>query len=139
MKVVIYTDGGARGNPGPGAFAYLLFDPAGREVFSGKEFLGVVTNNVAEYRAVIAALEEARRRGAREVELFTDSELVAKQLAGHYKVKQAHLAALVVKVRDLELSFEKVRYSNLPRTHERIARADGLVNEAIDEALERGR
>ena len=139
MKFKIYTDGGSRGNPGPGAFAFLIFDEAGHLVTCHKECLGVTTNNTAEYRGVLAALEEAKKRGAQDIDLFTDSELVSRQLVGKYKIKQPHLRALATKVREVETFFKEVTYTHLPREHEKIQMADELVNQAIDDAMIKSR
>ena len=87
-------DGGSRGNPGPGASGYVLIDPAGKEVESRGEFLGPVTNNVAEYRALLAGLEAATRLSARPLEIRMDSELVVRQMTGEYRVKNQGLKAL---------------------------------------------
>src|SRR5258705_3601038 len=87
-------DGGARGNPGPGALGYALFDPAGREVEARGEYLGAVTNNVAEYRALIAGLEAAAAQGASMLSVLMDSELVVRQMKGEYRVKHEGLKPL---------------------------------------------
>jgi len=139
MKFQIYTDGGSRGNPGPSAFAFLIFDTSGQMVAAHKECIGVTTNNVAEYRAIVASLEEARKRGAQEVESFMDSELACRQLQGKYKVNQPHLKVLVEKVRILATSFKKITYNHVPRENEKIQLADSLVNDALDEAALRRR
>jgi len=139
MKFQIYTDGGSRGNPGPSAFAFLIFDHSGNLVTLHKECIGVTTNNVAEYRAIVASLEEARKRGAEEVESFMDSELACRQLQGKYKVNQPHLKVLVEKVRNLATAFKKITYNHVRRENENIQLADSLVNEALDEAALRGR
>jgi ribonuclease HI len=108
-------------------------------VAAHKECIGVTTNNVAEYRAILASLEEAKRRGAAEVESFMDSELACRQLQGKYKVNQPHLKVLVGKVRDLTAGFKRITYNHVPRENERIQLADSLVNEALDEAALRSR
>jgi ribonuclease HI len=134
MKFEIYTDGGARGNPGPAAYGFLIFNSKGELIASHKKYLGVATNNVAEYQAIIASLEEAKRRGAQEVASFMDSELACRQLQGKYKVRQPHLQALHTKVRHLEASFKKITYTHVRRENEKIQMADALVNDALDEA-----
>jgi ribonuclease HI len=131
MGLSIYTDAGARGNPGPAAIAVLVFRD-GRLVKQHGEYIGEVTNNQAEYRAIIKALELAHSMGAKELELFTDSELVARQLKGTYKVKDAKLKPLHEKVKALEKGFEKVSYSSVPRGNLRIWLADKLVNKILD-------
>lgn len=145
MKLVIYTDGGARGNPGPAGIGVVIYfptlpaRPAGGEgegkggVKKFSKFLGPRTNNEAEYEAVIAALEEAVDLGADEIELRLDSELVARQLKNIYKTKNHRMQALVLRVRNLETRFKNVSYQNIPREKNELA--DKLVNEAIDNNL----
>ena len=137
MKYQIYTDGGARGNPGPAAYGFAIFNSKDELVTLGKKYLGTATNNVAEYQAIIASLEEAKRRGALEIDSFMDSELACRQLQGRYKVKQPHLKVLVEKVKALETAFKKITYTHVPRENERIQMADALVNEALDEVGKR--
>ena len=127
----IYTDAGARGNPGPAAIAVLVFQE-GNLLKQHGEYIGVATNNQAEYRAVIKALELAHSMGAKEIHLFTDSELVARQLKGSYRVKDAKLKPLHGQAKALEKGFEKVTYSSLPRGNLRIWLADNLVNKVLD-------
>lgn len=128
-KLQIYTDGGARGNPGPGGIGAVIW--SGNELIGRhKKYIGVATNNQAEYKAVILALEEAKKLGASELEFFLDSELVVKQLRQEYKVKDKELAPLFVQAWNLGFSFKKVTYTHIPR--EKNKEADKLVNEAID-------
>lgn len=132
QKLQIYTDGGARGNPGPAGIGVVIWfgnELAGRH----KSYIGEATNNQAEYKAVILALLEAKKLGAEEAECFLDSELVVKQLNREYKVKDKDLAPLFVQVWNLSLGFKKVTFQHVPR--EKNKEADKLVNEAIDEAL----
>lgn len=129
-----YTDGGARGNPGPAAIGVVLLDEKGQVVAEVSKYIGQATNNVAEYLAVVYALQEALYRKASRVVINTDSQLVAKQIMGKYKVKDQNL----LKFRDLILNlfrgFDKVEVREIPR--EENDKADGLVNRAIDlEAL----
>ncbi|MBU0570622.1 MAG: ribonuclease HI family protein [Candidatus Omnitrophica bacterium] len=129
-----YTDGGARGNPGPAAIGVVLLDEKGQVVAEVSKYIGQATNNVAEYLAVVYALQEALYRKASKVVINTDSQLVAKQIMGKYKVKDQNL----LKFRDLILNlfrgFDKVEVREIPR--EENDKADGLVNRAIDlEAL----
>jgi ribonuclease HI len=131
MMLSIYTDAGARGNPGPAAIAVLIFEGS-KLVKQHGEYIGSATNNQAEYKAVIKALELAHSLEAKEFELFTDSELVARQLAGKYKVKDAKLKPLYEQAKALEKNFEKVSYSSLPRSNLRIWLADKLVNKILD-------
>ncbi len=132
MSVIIYTDGGARGNPGPaGAGAVILKDGVVAEI---KEYLGPVqTNNWAEYEAVVLALEKAKSLGfTGDIEFRLDSKLVVEQLLGNWKIKEPTLKPQVAKVRELLKDFGTVRFSYIPR--EENAEADRLVNEAIDNA-----
>jgi len=130
VKVVVHVDGGSRGNPGPAAVAAVATDEAGDELAERNAYIGETTNNVAEYRAVLLALELARDLGANEVEVVNDSELVARQIGGEYKVKQAHLKPLHAQVMDELRSFDRWAVRNVRR--ELNARADELVNEALD-------
>jgi len=126
-------DGGARGNPGPGAAAYALYDDQGREVEARGAFLGAVTNNVAEYRALLAGLEASRRRGLKALTVCLDSELVVRQMRGEYRVKNAGLKPLHAAAVKVAGAFEHIRFKEVPR--EENARADRLVNETLDKAL----
>jgi ribonuclease HI len=128
-------DGGSRGNPGPGALGYVLCDPRGREIEARGEYLGVCTNNVAEYRSLIAGLGAAARHGARTVVVRMDSELVVRQMMGQYKVKNAGLKPLYAEARTAVTQVGVVRFESVPRDDN--GRADGLVNEALDQALRR--
>jgi len=127
----VYTDAGARGNPGPAAIAVLFFEGT-RLVKQHGEYIGTATNNQAEYRAVIKALELAHSMGLKELELFTDSELIARQLKGTYKVKDAKLKPLHEQAKALEKDFAKISYSSVMRTNLRIWLADKLVNKILD-------
>jgi ribonuclease HI len=132
-KVVVHVDGGARGNPGPAAVAAVAADPDGAPLVERSEYIGEATNNVAEYRAVLLALELARELGAREVEIVNDSELVARQIGGQYKVKHAGLKPLYQETIEKLREFDAWKVRNVRR--EQNERADELVNEALDEAL----
>jgi ribonuclease HI len=127
----IRTDGGARGNPGPAAIGVVIEDSKGAVVKSFGRYIGETTNNQAEYQALVAALEEVKTLGAKEVHCYLDSELVVKQLRQEYKVKDKGLASLFVKAWNLSQSFNKVTYTSVPR--ERNSAADSLVNQALDE------
>lgn len=136
-----YTDGGARGNPGPAGIGAVIqkFNEMTQEyqtVQTVKQYLGPTTNNQAEYRALIAALEAATELGATEVECFLDSELVVRQLNGEYRVKDSDLAPLFLKVWNLGTGFKKINYHHIRREYNK--EADRLVNEAIDEHLRNG-
>jgi ribonuclease HI len=130
VKLVIHVDGGARGNPGPAAAAASIAREDGELLDEATELLGAASNNVAEYRAVLLALRRARELGASEVELINDSELVAKQLNGEYKVKHPAMLALFTEVRSALRGFERWSIRSVPR--EQNARADALVNRALD-------
>jgi ribonuclease HI len=128
--LIIYTDGGARGNPGPAGIGAYATDPAGQVVFELSRYLGETTNNQAEYQAVIDALERAHGLGAHTIDFFLDSELVVKQMRREYKVKDAGLAQQFLKVNNLLTHFGKVTFSHVRR--EKNKQADRLVNEAVD-------
>jgi len=129
------ADGGSRGNPGPGALGYVLCDASGAEVEARGEFLGTCTNNVAEYRALLAGLEAASRHGVRSLVVRMDSELVVRQMLGQYKVKNEGLKPLHAAARTAVAKLGSVRFESVPRDDN--GRADALVNEALDEALRR--
>ena len=128
----VFSDGGARGNPGPAAVGVLVCDEHGEMLKEFKETIGEATNNIAEYRAVLRGLELAHELGIQEVEYFVDSELVARQLSGEYRIKSAHLKDLVLQVKEQEKLFRKVVYQQVPRTHEKIKHVDRLVNRALN-------
>ncbi|MHB8641548.1 MAG: ribonuclease HI family protein [Gaiellaceae bacterium] len=130
MKARLSTDGGARGNPGPAAFGYVLEAEDGTVLDARGETIGVATNNVAEYRALIAGLEAALERGVSELEVVSDSELVVKQMRGEYKVKNEALRALSLQASRLARELGRVEYSAVRREHNELA--DKLVNEALD-------
>jgi ribonuclease HI len=130
--IVIYTDGGARGNPGPAGAGFQILDD-GKLVFEGREFLGEKqTNNWAEYEAVAIALAEAKRLGLtdRTLEIRMDSKLVVEQVSGNWKIKEPTLRPQVAKVRALLADFAGFRFVHIPR--EENTEADRLVNEALD-------
>jgi ribonuclease HI len=132
-RLKTYSDGGARGNPGPAAAAYLILTEEGKVVKKDSLFLGKRTNNQAEYMALIAALETAASLGTREVVSHLDSELVSKHLSGEYKVSNPNLQKLWKEANELRRRFEKIRFVNLPRTNKYIQEADKLVNETLDQ------
>lgn len=129
---VIHVDGGARGNPGPAGIAAVLTGPDGDLLAEEGRYVGEATNNVAEYRAVLLGLELARAAGVREVELVGDSELVARQIGGQYKVKHEGLRPLHREVMAALRGFDGWSMRTVPRAQN--ARADALVNEALDTA-----
>jgi len=132
MKVIVHVDGGSRGNPGPAAAACVVSSPAGEVLDESAQLLGIVTNNVAEYRALLLGLARARAAGAEEVELVNDSELIARQVQGIYKVKHAAMRPLHREAMDALGTFKRWSIHTVPRAQN--AHADELVNAALDEA-----
>ena len=130
MKLVVQVDGGARGNPGPAAVGVVVSTPDGEVLDEIGEVIGVATNNVAEYRGLLLGLERARALGATEVEVVNDSQLVARQVMGDYKVKHAGLKPLHQQALAALRGFDRWSIRSVPR--ERNARADALVNAALD-------
>jgi ribonuclease HI len=130
MKAKLSTDGGARGNPGPAAYGYVLEAEDGTVLDARGERIGVATNNVAEYRALIAGLEKAVEVGVDELEVVSDSELLVKQMQGEYRVKNETLRELNEDANALERKVGRVRYTAVRREHNELA--DRLVNEALD-------
>ena len=126
----MHVDGGARGNPGPAAVAAVATDESGGELAERNAYIGETTNNVAEYKAVLLALELAVELGANEVEVINDSELIARQIGGEYKVKQAHLKPLHAEAMAALRGFDRWAVRTVRREHN--VRADELVNEALD-------
>jgi ribonuclease HI len=135
VKLVVNVDGGARGNPGPAAVAAVAATVDGDVVGERNAYIGEATNNVAEYRALLLGLELARELGASEVELINDSELVARQIGGEYKVKHAGLKPLFAEAMRTVREFDAWAVRSVRR--EQNERADELVNLALDEARER--
>ena len=130
MRVVVHVDGGARGNPGPAAIGVVTSTPDGEVVDELAEPIGEATNNVAEYRALLRGLERARDLGATEVEVVNDSELVARQVQGAYKVKHPGLRPLYDQAMEALRGFERWSVRSVPRAQN--AHADELVNAALD-------
>jgi ribonuclease HI len=130
VTVKLSTDGGARGNPGPAAFAYVLEAEDGTVLAAHGETIGVATNNVAEYSGLIAGLEKARELGLRDVEVVSDSELMVKQMRGEYRVKNEALRELFLRAGRLARDIGSVTYTAVRREHNELA--DRLVNEALD-------
>ena len=133
MKARLFTDGGSRGNPGPAASAYVLEAEDGTVLDARGEPIGVATNNVAEYRALVAGLSKAAELKVDELEVVSDSELLVKQMRGEYKVKNETLRELVDEAESLARGLRRVRYTAVRREHNELA--DRLVNEALDQAL----
>ena len=130
MKAKLSTDGGARGNPGPAAYGYVLEAEDGTVLAAHGETIGTATNNVAEYRALVAGLEKALELHVDEIEVVSDSELLVKQMRGEYRVKKPALRDLWDEATDLARQLRSVRYTAVRREHNELA--DRLVNEALD-------
>jgi ribonuclease HI len=132
MKVIVNVDGGARGNPGPAAAACVVRSPDGQILDEQAQLLGKVTNNVAEYRALLLGLDTAKELGADEVEVIGDSELIAKQVQGLYKVKHPAMRPLYLDAMQALKAFKSWKIRTVPRAQN--ADADALVNAALDQA-----
>lgn len=131
-KLIIYTDGGARGNPGPAGIGVAIYNEKKELVGELSEYLGETTNNQAEYRAVIAALKKAAALKAEEIDFYLDSELVVRQLNREYKVKNKDLAPLFLVIYNSILSFKKITFTHIRREENK--HADMLANRAMDRA-----
>jgi ribonuclease HI len=132
VRARLFTDGGARGNPGPAAYAYVLEAEDGTVLAAEGKTIGVATNNVAEYRGLVAGLEKAVELAVPEVEVLSDSELMVKQMQGEYRVKNEALRDLSLEAGRLARKLTKVEYRHVRREHNELA--DSLVNEALDAA-----
>lgn len=132
MGLFIYSDGGARGNPGHAAIGIIVLDKNKHELTTYKEYIGIKTNNQAEYLAVIKALKIAAKYG-KKIHFYSDSELVVMQLTRRYKVKNREIKRLFEIVKQKEKSFDEVSYRHVHRENKFIQKADSLVNEALDE------
>lgn len=130
MKARLYTDGGARGNPGPAAYGFVLVAADGTALVQRGEAIGVATNNVAEYRGLVAGLDAALEAGVRELEVVSDSELLVRQMTGEYRVKNAALRELSLEAARLARKLGRVRYTAVRRSEN--TQADRLVNQALD-------
>ena len=133
MKLTIYTDGGARNNPGPAAIGVVIKNQTGKTINSYGKYLGEQTNNYAEYSALISGLEEAKKLGATEVDCFLDSDLIVKQMNRKYKIKEPTLQKLFIKTYNTASGFKKVSYHHVYR--EKNKEADKLVNQTLDKKL----
>jgi ribonuclease HI len=133
VKARLFTDGGSRGNPGPAAYAFVLEAADGTVLDAQGEPIGVATNNVAEYSALVAGLGRAAELGIDELEVVSDSELLVKQMRGEYRVKNRALQDLFLDASQLARRIHRVRYTAVRREHNELA--DSLVNEALDRAL----
>lgn len=132
MKLIIFTDGASRGNPGPAAYGFTISDGEGKIVHEKGKYIGETTNNVAEYTAVLEAFKWIRKniRKKAQISLFADSKLVAEQLSGRYKVKALHLKPIIQNIQFLAIELGGVTFTHVPR--ERNIRADALANSALD-------
>jgi ribonuclease H / adenosylcobalamin/alpha-ribazole phosphatase len=130
LKARLSTDGGARGNPGPAAYGFVLEAEDGHVLAAHGEAIGRATNNVAEYRGLLAGMAKAAELGVEELEVVSDSELLVKQMQGEYRVKNETLRELWDEAQDLDRKFRRVRYTAVRRAHNELA--DQLVNEALD-------
>ncbi len=133
VTVDLYSDGGSRGNPGKSGAGFVLLDEDKQEFVAGKKYLGIATNNVAEYTALILGLEKAQELKITCINCFLDSELIVKQLNGQYKVKHPDMKPLFKKVKNLSESFKSVSFTHIPRNKNK--RADELANEAMDSQI----
>jgi len=133
MKVIINVDGGSRGNPGFGAAGFVIKDCAGKTLRAEGKFLGVCTNNHAEFTALILAFKEAKKLGATELQIYADSLLLVKQFLGEYKIKSPNLKDLMAALRTAARNFGVVNIAHVPR--EKNKEADKLVNIALDAEL----
>ena len=131
--MIIFSDGGARGNPGPAAIGFIVLSDEDNILIKKARYVGLRTNNQAEYEALIAAIEFAITVHAEEIICYLDSELVVKQLNGEYTVKNSELRILWRKVHELSNRFKKASFKSVPRTNYQIRKADALVNAALDE------
>ena len=135
MKLILFTDGGARNNPGPAGIGVAIFDAKNlsKLLHTHKKYIGETTNNQAEYKAVVLGLEEAKNLGASEVEVRLDSELVCNQINGKFKLKNPDFQDSFIKIFNLRQSFKKTVFKHIPREQNKLA--DKLVNEAIDHVV----
>ena len=132
MKLIIYTDGASRGNPGPASFGFTISEKEGGLIHEDSKYIGIATNNTAEYKAVLEAFKWIKKNISKKVEisLYADSKLVAEQLSGKWKIKKPHLKILIDQIKILEFEIGKVYYTHVPR--EQNTRADKLANQALD-------
>ena len=132
QRIILYSDGGARGNPGPAAIAFIATTENGTILKSDSQFIGKHTNNQAEYHALLLALKYAANQKAKEVTCYLDSELVKKQLSGEYSIKNSELQQLNSQIKDLLGNFQKINFVNVPRSNPLITLADAAVNKTLD-------
>lgn len=133
MKLIIYTDGASRGNPGPSSYGFVISDQSGKILYEEGEYIGITTNNVAEYTAVLKSLEFVKKQhniSNLDIELCADSKLVAEQLSGRYKIKARHLKSIIEKIKGLASETGAVIFTHVPRAEN--IKADKLANLALD-------
>ncbi len=136
MKLIIYTDGASRGNPGQASYGFVIFEGNGKLLHEKGQCIGIATNNVAEYTAVLAALSYVQKNFGKKkvyIELYADSKLVIEQLSGRFKIKSLHLKPIIEKIKILALELGGVIYAHIPRSKN--MKADGLANLALDSRL----
>ena len=131
LRLKVYSDGACRGNPGPSAIAFMILTDNGEILERGSEYVGFGTNNQAEYKALISALDAVSKMESQEVVCYLDSELIVKQLNGEYQVKDPNLRKLWLQVQDLKKSFEKISFLHVPRTEKHIEEVDSLANQTL--------
>lgn len=134
MLLHTFSDGGARGNPGPAAIGFVVCTPEGEVLQEGAECIGAMTNNKAEYRAMLKAIETAKALKATRLLCHGDSELIVYQLQGRYRIKDENLQQLAEKVKSAAKGLEAITWKQIPREHPMIRRADKLLNQALDKA-----
>lgn len=130
-KLIIYCDGGSRGNPGPAGLGVVIYDEDKNILFEISEFLGIATNNQAEYKGVLQAIKKAKELKAKELTFYLDSELIVKQMKGQYRVKNRGLIPIYMEIRKYILEFQKVEFNHVRREYNK--EADALANIAMDE------
>lgn len=129
-EVKLYGDGGSRGNPGPSAYGFAILDMNDNVLFKKGQYIGVTTNNQAEYKAVLFGLEEAKKQGVKKIEVYLDSQLVVNQMNGSYKVRNQDLLPIYSSIKGLLKDFENISFTHVPRELNKLA--DSMVNEALD-------
>lgn len=137
LRLKVYSDGASRGNPGPSAIAFMILTEDGKILKRHSRYVGIRTNNQAEYAALISALEFASKLPSQEVVCYLDSELVVKHLNGEYQVKNPKLKNLWLKVKELEQKFQKTSFMYVPRTDRYIEKVDLLANQTLDKVTNR--
>lgn len=137
LRLKVYSDGASRGNPGPSAIAFLILTEDGKILKRHSKYVGIKTNNQAEYEALISALEFSSKLTGQEVVCYLDSELVVKHLNGEYQVKNPNLKTLWLKIKELEQMFHKVSFIHVPRTDRYIEEVDWLANQTLGKVTNR--